>query len=244
MISVEKLSELGPALKELRLNVRRTQGEVCALAGVKASQLSRWENGHDKPTLESVVKILGALDCDLSDLQWILAGAVREDRDDLADRRRQIEYLERVRDAYCDAWRARYHVARLMAEGLVSILQEPLGEADREERRALLALLATASQQHVESREGYFARLSVAELWAHFRALEHRFPGWVIEDPDLHMPMLSLGPRAVERWGDEELRRGKSKSEMAVERTAMLLERLEERLAGVEEKLDALEHQL
>ena len=55
MITVEDLSNLGPALKELRQNVRMTQGEVCALAGIKSSQLSRWENGHEKPTLESVL---------------------------------------------------------------------------------------------------------------------------------------------------------------------------------------------
>ena len=244
MISVENLSELGPALKELRLEVRMTQGEVCALAGVKASQLSRWENGHDKPTLESVVKILNALDCDLGDLQHILAGGSDEERNDAAYRRKQLEHLERVRGAYCDAWRARYHVARLMAEGLISIVQEPLGEADREERAALYRLLAEASQQYIERREGYFARLSVEELWAHFRALENRFPPWVTEDPDLTMPMLSLGRRAVERWGDEELRRGKTKSELAVERTAQALERLEERLAGVEGRLEDLGHQL
>lgn len=205
--------------------------------------MSRWENGHDKPTLESVVKILGALRRDLGDLQAILSGDYMERLGETAQEKARVRH-EKVRLAYSDAWRARVDVSNLMAEG-VQLLEDSYRQADRRERSALIELLAVASRYHVDDTEGYFGHLSIRELWAHFRALEHRFPGWVAEDPGL--PMAIVGRKAESRWG-EDLRRAKPGGDFATEQVIQRLERLEERLEeglrGVEDKLDDLENQL
>ena len=69
--------------------------------------LSRWENGQEKPTLESVVKVLAALGRDLGDLQDILAGTYldRMMAGDSGGRVRR-EHGERVRAAYLGALRS------------------------------------------------------------------------------------------------------------------------------------------
>ncbi len=74
MITVDHLSRLGPALKDLRWAARKTQAEIRDATGMNAPQLSRYENGHEVPSLESLVKYLSALDCDLCDLQRVLTG--------------------------------------------------------------------------------------------------------------------------------------------------------------------------
>ena len=223
MISVEDLSNLGPALKDLRLNVRMTQGEVCALAGLKSSQLSRWENGHEKPTLESVVKVLAALGRDLGDLQDILAGTYDDKVAGDSGDRVMRERGERVRAAYLGALRARREVARLEAEGVLPV-EDGYFEADRTERAALFKLLSAASGQFVDGKEGYFARLSVAELWAHFRVLEPRFPGWVTAE---------AGASPVTFGGERRDDAGASQAE--------LLRALKRRLAEVEKRLEDVE---
>ncbi len=244
MITVEDLSNLGPALKELRQNVRMTQGEVCALAGLKSSQLSRWENGHEKPTLESVVKVLAALGRDLGDLQDILAGTfVAKTLEGDSGSRVRREHGERVRAAYLGALRARREVARLMAEGLLPG-EDRYHEADRAERAALFKLLVAASGHFVDAKEGYFAHLSVQDLWAHFRIFERRFDARVTADAG--EPPDTLAVRwADERWGLAEVersRRGRDWiGEGAVESQAELLRALERRLQEVEERLEEVE---
>ncbi len=244
MISVEDLSNLGPALKELRQNVRMTQGEVCALAGLKSSQLSRWENGHEKPTLESVVKVLAALGRDLGDLQDILAGTYL-DKMMAGDSGGRVirEHGERVRAAYLGALRARREVARLEAEGATPG-DDGYFEADRAERAALLKLLTAASGQFVDGKEGYFAHLSIRDLWAHFRILERRFAPWVTADPGEPPETLAV-PRAEGRWGRAEVERsrlgGERVGEGAGESQAELLRALEQRLREVEERLEEVE---
>ncbi len=245
MISVEDLSNLGPALKELRQNVRMTQGEVCSLAGLKPSQLSRWENGHEKPTLESVVKVLAALGRDLGDLQDILAGTYI-DKMIAGDSGGRVirEHGKRVRAAYLGALRARREVARLMAEGLLPG-EDRYHEADRAERAALLKLLTAASGHFVDGKEGYFAHLSVRDLWAHFRILERRFDTRVTADPG--EPPDTLAVRwADERWGVAEIERSRRGGERvgdgASESQAELLRALEARLREVEERLEEVEN--
>ncbi len=72
MISVEHLSGVGAALKELRWHARMKQVEVCRVTGMTAPQVSRYENGHEMPTIESLVRYLVAVDADLCDFQKVL----------------------------------------------------------------------------------------------------------------------------------------------------------------------------
>ena len=72
MISVEHLSAMGPALKELRWHARMKQVEVCRATGMTAPQVSRYENGREMPTVESLVRYLNAVEADLCDLQQVL----------------------------------------------------------------------------------------------------------------------------------------------------------------------------
>ncbi len=72
------LMELGTALRDLRVARRLTQSDVAARSGVAASQLSRWERGHEMPTLPSLVKVLSAVRADLGDLQHRMLVAAGE----------------------------------------------------------------------------------------------------------------------------------------------------------------------
>lgn len=74
MITVDQLQGLGPALKRLRADAGLRQADVREHSGLKAPQISRYENGHEVPSLESLVKYLGAVGCDLGDLQRALQG--------------------------------------------------------------------------------------------------------------------------------------------------------------------------
>lgn len=78
MIRIEDLQRLGGALKELRWQARLKQVEVCRQTGMTAPQVSRYENGRETPTLESLVKYLHAVGADLGDLQRVL-GESREE---------------------------------------------------------------------------------------------------------------------------------------------------------------------
>lgn len=78
MITVEHLSHLGGAIRELRLEARLKQIEVCRRIGMTAPQISRYENSRETPALESLVKILGAIGADLCDLQRVLEAAAVE----------------------------------------------------------------------------------------------------------------------------------------------------------------------
>ena len=72
MISVEHLSAFGEALKELRWKARLKQVDICRAAGMTAPQVSRYENGREMPTVESLVKYLSAVGADFGDLQGVL----------------------------------------------------------------------------------------------------------------------------------------------------------------------------
>ena len=72
MISVELLAGFGDALKELRWHARMKQVEVCRATGMTAPQVSRYENGHEMPTIESLFRYLVAVGADLCDLQRVL----------------------------------------------------------------------------------------------------------------------------------------------------------------------------
>ena len=78
MISVELLSGFGDALKELRWRARMKQVEVCRATGMTAPQVSRYENGHEMPTIESLFRYLVAVGADLCDLQRVLEAGPAE----------------------------------------------------------------------------------------------------------------------------------------------------------------------
>ncbi len=78
LLRVAHLVGLGAALRELRQAERLSQRDVARRTGLAASQLSRWERGHERPSLASLVKYLGAVRADLSDLQRQLLVAAGE----------------------------------------------------------------------------------------------------------------------------------------------------------------------
>jgi transcriptional regulator with XRE-family HTH domain len=59
---------LGKAMRWLRAKQDRRQYEVAAAAGVTKAMLSAYETGKQKPSLETLEKILEALGADLADL--------------------------------------------------------------------------------------------------------------------------------------------------------------------------------
>ena len=66
------IEHLGRALVVLREKHGRTQEEVAGLAGITASMISNYERGKEKPSLESLWKMLGAMSCSLIDLEAAL----------------------------------------------------------------------------------------------------------------------------------------------------------------------------
>ncbi len=107
MISLEMLSGMGEALKELRWHARMKQVEVCRATGMTAPQVSRYENGREMPTVESLVRYLVAVDADLCDLQRVLVAgkaATRGAASPAADlTRTEIEQLYAKTRAESDA---------------------------------------------------------------------------------------------------------------------------------------------
>ncbi len=59
---------LGRALRWLRENRRLRQFEVAKLAGITRPMLSAYETSKQRPTLETLDRILNALNCDLGEL--------------------------------------------------------------------------------------------------------------------------------------------------------------------------------
>jgi DNA-binding XRE family transcriptional regulator len=59
---------LGRSLRWLRERQAKRQYQVAEAAGITKAMLSAYETGKQKPSLETLEKILGALGCDLNDL--------------------------------------------------------------------------------------------------------------------------------------------------------------------------------
>lgn len=59
---------LGRAIRWLRDRQGKRQYQVADAAGITKAMLSAYETGKQKPSLETLEKILAALDCDLNDL--------------------------------------------------------------------------------------------------------------------------------------------------------------------------------
>ncbi len=94
MLSPRHLEHLGGALKDLRGASGCTQAEVCARTGVKPPQLSRWENGRDVPTLESLIRYLGAVGAGLADLERVLLGD--------EEKHRRVAITQALREIHAD----------------------------------------------------------------------------------------------------------------------------------------------
>jgi transcriptional regulator with XRE-family HTH domain len=62
------LNGLGQAIRWLRDRRGRKQYEVAESAGITKGMLSAYETGRQRPSLETLEKILGTLGCDLNDL--------------------------------------------------------------------------------------------------------------------------------------------------------------------------------
>src|SRR5215831_3340064 len=59
---------LGRSLRWLRERQAKRQYQVAEAAGITKAMLSAYETGKQKPSLETLEKILAALGCDLNDL--------------------------------------------------------------------------------------------------------------------------------------------------------------------------------
>ena len=66
------LSGLGKALRWLRAKQDRRQYELAAAAGITKAMLSSYETGKQKPSLDTLEKVLDTLGADLADLHGAL----------------------------------------------------------------------------------------------------------------------------------------------------------------------------
>ncbi len=140
MLNLNHLDHLGDALRQLRGAARFTQADVCGRTGLRAPQLSRWENGHEIPTLESLVKVLNALGASLADFERVLLGNENEDRQTAVarelrqircDHRKQMASSSELRRALAD-------IMRPNPEGLepgVPFLEKNMGSLGSKEAR-------------------------------------------------------------------------------------------------------------
>ncbi len=80
MLEFRHLEHVGATLRQLRLAAGFSQAELCARTGMLPPQLSRWENGHDAPTLESLVKFLVTTGASLADFERELFAVEEEER--------------------------------------------------------------------------------------------------------------------------------------------------------------------
>ncbi len=62
------LTGLGPAIRWIRDRHGRKQYQVADAAGITKGMLSAYETGRQRPSLDTLEKILGTLGCDLQDL--------------------------------------------------------------------------------------------------------------------------------------------------------------------------------
>ncbi len=105
MLTLRHLEHLGEALKRLRGASGCTQAEICARTGLKRPQLSRWENGRDVPTLESLVRYLGAVGAGLADLERELLGDEEQER-----RKELTQALREIHAGHRRYLRSTFHV--------------------------------------------------------------------------------------------------------------------------------------
>ena len=66
--SASVMNGLGQALRWLRDRQNKKQYQVAESAGITKGMLSAYETGRQRPSLETLEKILSTLGCDLNDL--------------------------------------------------------------------------------------------------------------------------------------------------------------------------------
>jgi transcriptional regulator with XRE-family HTH domain len=67
-VSASVMNGLGQALRWLRDRQNKKQYQVAESAGITKGMLSAYETGRQRPSLETLEKILSTLGCDLNDL--------------------------------------------------------------------------------------------------------------------------------------------------------------------------------
>jgi transcriptional regulator with XRE-family HTH domain len=67
-VRISILNGLGPALRWLRDRRGKKQYQVAAAAGITKGMLSAYETGRQRPSLETLDKLLETLQCNLNDL--------------------------------------------------------------------------------------------------------------------------------------------------------------------------------
>lgn len=122
-------------LREIREKKKLSQGEVEKRTGLLRSYLSRVENGHTVPTIETLEKMACALEVPLFELFW---GA--EKPPELPPASAKGESREPV-------WGSKGKEAYLLRK-----LQKCLGEMDERHRQILLKVTARISRRKNKSR--------------------------------------------------------------------------------------------
>mgnify|MGYP002861762209 CR=1 FL=1 len=64
---MEDIKTVGLRIREIRKFKKLSQEELACETGINCRTILRIENGHTIPTLETLVKISHALDCDITD---------------------------------------------------------------------------------------------------------------------------------------------------------------------------------
>jgi transcriptional regulator with XRE-family HTH domain len=103
---------LGLALVFLRNRTRRKQSEIAEEAGLTKGMLSSYETGRQRPSLESLFKLLEVLRADFGDLQDALDITANRP----VARRRQLEEEEKAREQRLG--RAMLEVIASFSEGI------------------------------------------------------------------------------------------------------------------------------
>lgn len=121
------LTGLGHALRWLRDRHGRKQYQVASAAGITKGMLSAYETGRQKPSLDTLEKLLDTLGCDLFDLHNALQ--IVNGRP-TAPRQRDAEV----------GWQGVAGAAHLSLDvRQVLRLREPVGEDEEEALRTLIA---------------------------------------------------------------------------------------------------------
>ena len=126
---------LGDTLTVLRILQRLSQAEVAAEAGIKATQVSRYETGQVLPQLPQLERLLDALGVDLPAFLFALLHVERTVR--------YLEQAERlpaetiIRDAVAAHWARVTDLHLSVAQAVAEVIEERFGEGDPDTRAAM-----------------------------------------------------------------------------------------------------------
>ena len=85
---------IGATIRDFRLQKRMSQGDIEKRTGLLRCYLSRVENGHTVPSLETLQKIAGALDLQLS--EFFAEGQVEKEVSSMHLSEEEIRFLTQV----------------------------------------------------------------------------------------------------------------------------------------------------